>query len=154
MCVSKVQHMTGWKTGCNQSRPVFFGFLIFWQTSQLATENFQNLCNCNQWSSLLQLGSVRFRSFFQSSELDMRTLSVLHRRLILLWNQLPRRFHGQWSGWDWRWGWGQWRWSCCCWGKERSQGKQVRKIEYLDFIAEADLFIAKVLQRREREICM
>ena len=29
MCISKVQHMTGRKTGCNQSRPVFFGFLTF-----------------------------------------------------------------------------------------------------------------------------
>ena len=57
-------------------RPVFFGFLIFRQTSQLATEKFQNLCNCNQWSGLLQLGSVRFRSFFQSSELDLWTLVV------------------------------------------------------------------------------
>ena len=24
MCVSKVQHVMGWKTGCNRSRPVFF----------------------------------------------------------------------------------------------------------------------------------
>ena len=55
-------------------RPVFFGFSIFRQTSQLATEKIQNLCNRNRWSGLLQLGSVRFRSFFQSSELDLRTL--------------------------------------------------------------------------------
>ena len=74
MCVSKVQHMTGRKTGCNRSRPVFFGFSIFRQTSQLATEKIQNLCNRNWWSGLLRLGSVRFRSFFQSSELDLRTL--------------------------------------------------------------------------------
>ena len=52
----------------------FFGFSISWQMSQLATEKIQNLCNRNWWSSLLQLGSVRFRSFFQSSELDLRTL--------------------------------------------------------------------------------
>ena len=57
-------------------RPVFFGFSIFWQTSQLATEKIQNLCNRNRWSGLLQLGSVRFRSFFQSSELDLQTLST------------------------------------------------------------------------------
>ena len=56
-------------------RPVFFGFSIFRQTSQLATEKIQNLCNHNRWSGLLQLGSVRFRSFFQSSELDLQTLS-------------------------------------------------------------------------------
>src|ERR1700749_2688362 len=74
MCVSKVQHVTGRKTGCNRSRPVFFGFSIFRQTSQLATEKIQNLCNRNRWSGLLRLGSVRFRSFFQSSELDLRTL--------------------------------------------------------------------------------
>ena len=74
MCVSKVKHMTGRKTGCNRSRPVFFGFSIFQQTLQLATEKIQNLCNRNRWSGLLQLGSVRFRSFFQSSELDLRTL--------------------------------------------------------------------------------
>ena len=55
-------------------RPVFFGFSIFRQTSQLATEKIQNLCNRNWWSSLLQLGSVRLRSFFQSSELDLRTV--------------------------------------------------------------------------------
>ena len=78
MCVSKVKHMTGRKTGCNRSRPVFFGFLIFQQTSQLATEKIQNLCNRNQWSGLLQLGSVRFRSFFQSSKLDLRTLFIAH----------------------------------------------------------------------------
>ena len=74
MCVSKVQHMTGQKTGCNWSRPVFFGFSIFRQTSQLATKKIQNLWNRNWWSGLLQLGSVRFRSFFQSGELDLRTL--------------------------------------------------------------------------------
>ena len=76
MCVNKVQHMTRRKTGCNRSRPVFFGFSIFRQTSQLATEKIQNLCNRNWWSSLLQLGSVRFQSFFQSSELDLRTLVI------------------------------------------------------------------------------
>ena len=75
MCVSKVQHMTGQKTGCNQSRPVFFSVLIFQQTLQLTTEKFQNLCNCNRWSGLLQLGSVQFRSFLQSSKLDLRTLA-------------------------------------------------------------------------------
>ena len=64
----------GKKTSCNRSRPVFFGFSIFQQTSQLATKKFQNLCNCNWWSGLLQLGSVWFQSFFQSSELDLRTL--------------------------------------------------------------------------------
>ena len=68
--------MTGRKTGCNRSRPVFFGFSIFRQTSQLATEKNQNLCNRNWWSGLFQLGSVRFRSFFQSSELDLRTLYI------------------------------------------------------------------------------
>ena len=62
------------KTGCNRSRPVFFGFSIFQQTLQLATKKIQNLCSRNRWSCLLQLGSVRFRSFFQSSELDLRTL--------------------------------------------------------------------------------
>ena len=74
MCVSKIQHVMGRKTGFNRSRPVFFGFSIFWQTSQLATEKIQNFCNRNRWSGLLRLGSVRFRSFFQSSELDLRTL--------------------------------------------------------------------------------
>ena len=80
MCVSKVQHMTGRKTGCNRSRPVFFGFSIFRQTSQLAAEKIQNLCNRNRWSGLLQLGSVRFRSFFQSNELDLRTLTTITRQ--------------------------------------------------------------------------
>ena len=78
MCVSKVQHVMGRKSGCNRSRPVFFGFLIFRQTSQLATEKIQNLCNRNRWSGLFRLGSVRFRSFFQSSELDLRTLHRSH----------------------------------------------------------------------------
>ena len=55
-------------------RPVFFGFSILQQTSQLATEKIQNLCNCNRWSGLLQLGSVQFWSFFHSSELDLQTL--------------------------------------------------------------------------------
>ena len=77
MCLSKVQHVTGRKTGCNRSRPIFFGFSIFRQTSQLATKKIQNLCNRNQWSGLLQLGSVRFWSFFQSSELDLQTLPML-----------------------------------------------------------------------------
>ena len=57
-------------------RPVFFGFSIFRQTSQLATEKIQNLCNHNRWSGLLQLGSVWFRSFFQFNELDLRTLGI------------------------------------------------------------------------------
>ena len=61
-------------TGLDRSEPVFFGFSIFRQTLQLATEKIQNLCNCNRWSGLLQLGSVRFRSFLQSSELDLWTL--------------------------------------------------------------------------------
>ena len=74
MCVSKVQHLTRWKTGFNQSRPVFFSLSIFQQTLQLATEKFLNLCNCNQWSGLLQLGSVRIQSFFWSSRLDLQTL--------------------------------------------------------------------------------
>ena len=73
--------MTGRKTGCNRSRPVFFGFSIFRQTSQLATEKIQNSCNRNRWSGLLQLGSVRFRSFFQSSKLDLRTLAVTEDEL-------------------------------------------------------------------------
>ena len=59
--------MTGQKTGCN------------WQKMlQLATEKFQSLCNCNQWSGLLQLGSVQFQSFFWSSELDLQTLVCQH----------------------------------------------------------------------------
>ena len=37
MCVSKVQHMTGQKTGCNRSRPVFFWFFDF--STNLATGN-------------------------------------------------------------------------------------------------------------------
>ena len=92
MCVSKVQHVTGRKTGYNRSRPVFFGFSIFRQTSQLATEKIQNLCNRNRWSGLLRLGSVRFRSFFQSSKLDLRTLefnnidSVNNRMRFMLGN--------------------------------------------------------------------
>ena len=96
MCVSKVQHMTGRKTGCNRYRPFFFGFSIFQQTSQLATEKIQNLCNRNWWSGLLQLGSVRLRSFFQSSELDLQTLLVVVKKewldqsgdLITHWWQL------------------------------------------------------------------
>ena len=62
-------------TWCDK-RPLSFSFSIFWQTSQLATEKIQNLCNRNWWSGLLQLGSVRFWSFFQSSKLDLRTLPV------------------------------------------------------------------------------
>ena len=75
-CVSKVQHITKRKTACNRSRPVFSGFSIFQQTLQLATEIFQNLCNCNWWSGLFQLGSVQFRSSFQSSKLDLQTLDM------------------------------------------------------------------------------
>ena len=63
-----------------------FGFSIFQQTLQLATEKFQNLCNCNRWSGLLQLGSVRFQSFFQSSELDLQTLleGLSHDETVLM----------------------------------------------------------------------
>ena len=61
-------------------RPVFFGFSIFRQTLQLATEKIQNLCNRNRWSGLLRLGSVRFLSFFQSSELDLWTLWLIVSR--------------------------------------------------------------------------
>ena len=75
-----------------------FGFSIFQQILQLATENFQNLCNCNWWSGLLQLGSVRFRSFFQSSELDLWTLleGLSHNETVLtvcclLWTPWPRK---------------------------------------------------------------
>ena len=87
--------MTGRKTGCNRSRPVFFGFSIFRQTLQLATEKIQNLCNRNWWSGLLQLGSVQFRSFFQSSELDLRTLvspsqMSLGKRRHSIWCHHPR----------------------------------------------------------------
>ena len=77
-------------------RPVatgFFGFLIFWQTSQLATKKIQNLCNRNQWSGLLQLGSVWFRSFFQSSELDPWTLTLFQGGI---W--APYQFHDT-MGW-------------------------------------------------------
>ena len=80
--VSKVQHMTGRKTACNRSRPVFFGFSNFQQTSQLATKKFQNLCNCNWWFSLLQLGSVQFRSFFRSSKLDLWTLLEISCKIV------------------------------------------------------------------------
>ena len=58
-------------------RPVFFGFSIFQQMSQLATKKIQNLCNRNRWSGLLQLGSVQFPSFLQSSKLDLRTLVAM-----------------------------------------------------------------------------
>ena len=80
--------MTGRKTGCNRSRPVFFGFSIFQQTLQLATEKNQNLCNRNWWSGLLQLGSVRFWSFFQSSELDLRTLMIPNGTHGIHWNSV------------------------------------------------------------------
>ena len=63
--------MMGQKASFNWSRLVIFGLSIFQQTSQLATEKFQNLCNCNWWSSLFQLGSVQFQSFFQFRELDL-----------------------------------------------------------------------------------
>ena len=75
--MSKVQHVTEWKTDWNQFRLVFFSLSIFWQTLQLATENFQNQCNCNWWSSLLKLGSIQLWSFFWSSELDLWTLLPL-----------------------------------------------------------------------------
>ena len=58
-------------------RPVATGFFRFFDFStNVATGNrkIQNLCNHNRWSGLLQLGSVQFQSFFQSSELDLRTL--------------------------------------------------------------------------------
>ena len=87
--VSKVQHMTGRKTGCNRSRPVFFGFSTFRQMLQLATEKIQNLCNRNRWSGLLQSGSVRFRSFFQSSELDLRTLEEAIEWVYLSYRRGP-----------------------------------------------------------------
>ena len=81
----------------------FFDFSIFRQTSQLATKKIQNLCNHNRWSGLLQLGSVRFRSFFQSRELDLRTLYSIIGVLKLVsyftvkpyqspWVQLPASF--------------------------------------------------------------
>ena len=74
--LSKVQHITGRKTGCNRSRPVFFGFSIFQQTLQLATEKIQNLCNRNR-SFAVGFSPISV-FFFQSSELDLRTLPVLH----------------------------------------------------------------------------
>ena len=64
-------------------RPDFFGFSIFRQTSQLATEKIQNLCNRNRWSGLLQLGLVRFRSFFHSSELDLQTLTLQNGAMLI-----------------------------------------------------------------------
>ena len=50
----------------------FFSFTIFQQMLQLATKKFQNLCNCNWWSGLLQLGSAWFLSFFHPSKLDLQ----------------------------------------------------------------------------------
>ena len=78
-----------------------FGFWIFQQILQLATKKFQNLCNCNWWSGLLQLGSVRFRSFFQSSEPDLQTLleGLSHNETVLtvcclIWTPWQRKvFH-------------------------------------------------------------
>ena len=51
----------------------FFDKHCNWQLKKI-----HNLCNRNRWSGLLQLGSVRFWSFFQSSELDLRTLPSSH----------------------------------------------------------------------------
>ena len=75
MCVSKVQHMTGRKTG-------FFRFFDF--STNVATGNRKNseFVQLQPVVRSLQLGSVRFRSFFQSSELDLRTLLVeYHKKL-------------------------------------------------------------------------
>ena len=41
MCVSKVQHITGRKTGCNRSSPVFFGFRFFDKRRNWQPKNFR-----------------------------------------------------------------------------------------------------------------
>ena len=71
MCVSKVQHMTGRKTGCN--RTGFFRFFDF--SKNIATGNRKNSGFVQPQLVVQSLGSVRFRSFFQSRELDLRTLA-------------------------------------------------------------------------------
>ncbi|EDR09810.1 uncharacterized protein LACBIDRAFT_325629 [Laccaria bicolor S238N-H82] len=45
MCTSKVQYVMRRKTGCNRSKPVFFGFYIFTKTWQLATGLITNVGN-------------------------------------------------------------------------------------------------------------
>ena len=72
--MSKVQHITGWKTSCNWSRPVFSVLQFFNKHHNWQPQKNQNLCNHNWWSGLLQLGSVQLWSFFQSSKLDLWTL--------------------------------------------------------------------------------
>jgi hypothetical protein len=55
-------------------QPVRTGLLFFMKPSDWQLKNFRIKGNCNWWSSLLQLGSVQFQSYFQSSQLDLQTL--------------------------------------------------------------------------------
>ena len=72
-------------------RPVFFGFSIFCQMSQLATEKIQNLCNRNRWSGLLQLSSVRFRSFFPVQQTGPANTNRSYLRCYLWFSTQPRQ---------------------------------------------------------------
>ena len=59
MCVSKVQHMTGQKIGCNWSRPVFFWFFNF--LTNVATGN-QRISQFVQLQSVVRSFAVGFSS--------------------------------------------------------------------------------------------
>ena len=59
MCVSKVQHMTGRKTGCKRSGAVFFGFFDF--LTNLATGN-RKISEFVQLQLVVQSFAVGFSS--------------------------------------------------------------------------------------------
>ena len=64
------------KTGCNQLQPVFEQFSIIFELRQPTTQPPSRVGNHNQWSGCIWLGSVRFRFFFRSMQLNLQTLSV------------------------------------------------------------------------------
>jgi hypothetical protein len=74
------------KTSCNWFRPVFFSLLFFVKPSDWQLKNFRIKGNCNWWSSLLHFGSVQFQSYFQSSQLDLRTLFTNHINMSCMYS--------------------------------------------------------------------
>ena len=74
MCTSKVQYVMRRKTGCNQSKPVFFGFYIFTKTWQLATGLITNVGNWQLEKTGPWFSPVQSYVYFQSCRLDLRTL--------------------------------------------------------------------------------
>ena len=72
MCVSKIQHMMGRKTSCNQSRLVFFlVFQFFNKPHNWQPKNFRICATATGGPVFWSCVKFDFGFFFQSSELDL-----------------------------------------------------------------------------------